>query len=762
MNQYIYEVNDLDLSQDNLLLAETLFHSANGYLGVRSNFEEGYPEGSKSIRGTYINGVYDFSQMNQAEKLHGLIEEKQTMLNVVDTQGIVLYVDGEKFTMFSGKVLEKSRVLDMGRGITIRHIVWENSLGKQVRIDITRMASFAYQQLFLVKYEVTPLNFSGTVEIKSFHEGQVSNYFDPSDPRVAGEASQYLHLEKVAVEDGSSVITAKTSKSQISICSIVKNITDTKPQDIEKNESSVTETFSLDVAEGKTSRFYKYTILADSAHYDDSGKAARDCLKEVLGMPADRLYELQEDYLTKYWDNCALEVYGDEELQKAIRYNQYQLIQSASKDSKGNIAAKGLSGEGYEGHYFWDTEMYMQPFFILNEREVAKNLIRYRYGTLEHAKENARELGHAKGALYPWRTIMGKECSGYFPSGTAAYHINGDIAYSIISYYLATKDLDFMEECGAEILVETARLWMDLGCYHQGSFNLNVVTGPDEYTCMVNNNYYTNVLAQYNLNWAVKIYHILEENKKAGALKEKLHITAGELEEFSKAADAMCLLYDKELGINPQDDSFLQKKVWDLKGTPAESFPLLMNYHPLTLYRYQVCKQADTVMAHFILEDAQDLETMKKSYDYYEKITTHDSSLSTCIFSIMAARFGDAGKAYSYFGESAKLDLFNTHKNTKDGIHTANMGGTYMAMVYGFGGLRIKESGLYLRPLLPDEWEGYQFRILYEDSKLLVEVRGESCVIKLLAGTSKKIVVHDVPYEITDETVIPLKKKGEM
>lgn len=382
----------------------------------------------------------------------------------------------------------------------------------------------------------------------------------------------------------------------------------------------------------------------------------------------------KKEYLKEYWNQSALEIEGDDELSLAVRYNLYQLIQSVGKEEHSNIAAKGLSGEGYEGHFFWDTEMYIEPFFVLTNPKIAKNLIEYRYSTLEEARENRRIMGHKKGVLYPWRTIMGKECSGYYPAGSAQYHINGDIVHSIVQYYLATKDVDFIAEKGGEIVFETARLWMDVGNYVEGEYHINGVTGPDEYTCMVNNNYYTNLTARENLNWAVKFYDLLKESDILKPVADKIRLTLSEIEKFKEAADKMFLPYDEKLKINPQDDSFLQKKVWDLKNTPKEDFPLLLHYHPLYLYRYQVCKQADTVLAHFIYEDAQSLETIYHSFLYYEKITTHDSSLSTCIFSIVASRLGLKEKAYDYFGDSAKLDLFDTHHNTRDGIHTANMG----------------------------------------------------------------------------------------
>jgi alpha,alpha-trehalose phosphorylase len=307
---------------------------------------------------------------------------------------------------------------------------------------------------------------------------------------------------------------------------------------------------------------------------------------------------------------------------------------------------------------------------------------------------------------------MGVECSGYYPSGTAQYHINGDIAQAAAFYYSATADLRFLEQEGTELLIETARIWSDLANLYDGKFHPNSVTGPDEYTCMINDNYYTNVCAKNNLRWAVKAFRLLQGQGLEAIVARRTGVTEEELTEFQNVADNMYLPYDKKLRINPQDDSFLQKKKWNFIGTPKEKYPLLLHFHPLHINRYQVCKQADTVLAHFLFEEEQDDETIRNTFLYYEKITTHDSSLSNSIFSIVASRLGLYEKAYDYFNVSAKMDLYYT-QNTKDGIHTANMGGTYMAMVFGFAGLRIKEDGLFLRPALPEAWKGYSFKLFY-------------------------------------------------
>ncbi|MBN2627745.1 MAG: glycoside hydrolase family 65 protein, partial [Spirochaetales bacterium] len=411
-------------------------------------------------------------------------------------------------------------------------------------------------------------------------------------------------------------------------------------------------------------------------------------------------------------------------------------LQSASVDPVGNISAKGLSGEGYEGHYFWDTEIYMLPMFAFNNPQRAKTLLRYRYNSLPAARERARTLKHKKGVTFPWRMIEKHECSAFYPAGTAQYHINGDIAYAFVQYYLINRDKEFLKECLAEVLIETARIWVDTGFFGEGVFHINQVTGPNEYNCLQDDNYYTNAMARYNLQMAVKLCGELKEWDSAAyeELSARLALTDDELETFSRAAEGMCLLYDEETGINPQDRGFLYREKWDFENTPKENYPLLLHYHPMTLGRYQVCKQADTILAYYLLNDMEPEEVIRRSYDYYEKITTHDSSLSSCIFGILAGQLGQYGKAYDYFMESARLDLDNTHDNTKHGLHLANLGGSWIGVVHGFAGVRVYEDHLRVKPFLPAALQGIRFKLKYRSSTIAFDIRPEVTVLTLLEG----------------------------
>ncbi|MCI6039431.1 MAG: family 65 glycosyl hydrolase [Clostridiales bacterium] len=754
--QRVYSVQSAKPTHDQLALQETVFHNANGYLGVRGTLEEGAPEGMDTMRGAYVNGFYETVPMKQAEKLTHVREEKESMINAADVQGVRLCLAGEWFAQWTGELLRCERLLDMDRGITERRVTWRSPQGRETALCFRRMASFAQPSLFLIDCEITPLNYAGEVEVESTHLALVKNYANPNDPRLAGESECHLAPAGSLIEDGASYLSVRTRVSGLSLTTGVRHAMEPSAQDTRTTYDSTAHatTFraSITLRQGQTLRLQKYCVFSDERRYGDTLAAARQAMAGAFGR-AEALYRAQQDTLAAFWENADTTILGDDDANLSMQFNLYQLFQSAGRDGLCSIAAKGLSGEGYEGHYFWDTEMYMLPFFVLTMPQLARKLLGYRYRTLDAARENARLLGHLKGALYPWRTIDGRECSGYFLAGTAQYHIVGDIAYAVGAYYNATGDREYLISEGAEMLLETARLWMDVGHMAQGRFCINCVTGPDEYTCMVNNNYYTNACAKNNLEWAVHTARLLREWGAYESWANKLGVTQEELDGFARAAKAMYLPYDEELGINPQDDSFLHKPVWDLASTPRDKFPLLLNYHPLQLYRYQVCKQADTVLAHVLFEDLASKDVRERSFRYYEKITTHDSSLSNCIFCIEACRLGLRREARDYFGDSVKTDLLNTHGKSKDGIHTANMGGCYMAVVNGFAGLRLCQEGVRVDPFLLEGWTGLQFSFQYRGSHLRFEMEGEHYRVRLLAGGPVSV--------ITPECVCDLERPGD-
>jgi alpha,alpha-trehalose phosphorylase len=745
-NRWIISDNSLQIND--LLKNESLFNVANGYLGVRGNFEEGYPKSFPTIRGTYINAFYEKVSIAYGEKAYAFPETMQKIVNVIDAQSVDVIIEGEKFSLFEGTIKSFNRYLDMEKGFYKREIWWVSPKGKELKIEITRLASLKYLELFAVNYRIEKVNFDGEVIIESGINGDVSNYADANDPRVSAGHSNILSVNSVTVENRILQLAAQTQNSGETVV-----VTTEYRCNVEENfRSDVKQRSAKAVIAIKTGNevinFAKYNVYTDSRRYENPKQKGIEILEKLSAYSFEELLQEQQSYLKEFWDIADISIEGDEKLQQGIRFNLYELLQAVGKDSISNISAKGLSGEGYEGHYFWDTEIYILPFFTLCYPKLAKQLLKYRYTILDFARQRAKELGHKKGAAYPWRTIIGEECSSYFPAGTAQYHINGDIAYSYIQYFLATGDMEFIKEFGAEVVFETARIWLEIGHFHNGSFRIDAVTGPDEYTAVVNNNYYTNVLAKYNLKWAYKLYKLLQgkDSKVLKELCEKIRLSPEEVQLFAEAAKVMHLPYDKDLKINAQDDTFLKKAVWDFENTPEEKYPLLLNYHPLTIYRYQVLKQADTVLAHFLVEDETDFETIKNSYDYYEKLTTHDSSLSCAAYSIMASKIGYAEKAYEYFIETSRLDLDDTHGNTKDGVHTANMGGTWMAIVYGFAGLRIKEDLISLNPKLPEKWRELKFRFLYKGANIQVHMRRDNTEVSAQCNEAIKLRINNVEY----------------
>lgn len=764
MEKMTWTLSNHSLSQEDLLNLESLFTLGNGYLGVRGNFEEGYNVGMTSIRGTYQNAFHDIVEIPYGEKLYGFPDTEQKLLNSIDAQTVRIFLgeEEEPFSLFAGDILSYERLLHLDQGFSERIIHWRSPAGKEVRLHFRRCISFTTRELFAIDIKIEPIDFFGAVKIVSTVNGDVSNYVGLNDPRVSSDHGKRLRVSQTGMKDEMIFVLAETVASKLKTVCVsqhcIKNIDYNCDLTHVGSHSECTMTFQLT----KSVQFTKWNIYVDTLRHEGNLIEKGIELQRTFETKTfDDLLAIQKQYVTNFWEMANITIDGDDALQDGIRFNLYQLLQSVGRDEYSNIAAKGLTGEGYGGHYFWDTEIYMIPVFLLTEPEMAKRLLIYRYKKLEAARSRAKEMGHKQGALFPWRTISGAECSSYFPSGSAQYHISGDIAYSYIQYFLATGDWSFLKQYGAEVLVETARLWIDIGHYHDEKFKIDAVTGPDEYTCVINNNYYTNAIAKYNLLWAYKACNLIKDKDSEAFLKIFSHLALSddEIIDWKKAGEAMYLPYDEKLKINPQDDTFLQKAVWDFENTPTENYPLLLHYHPLTLYRYQVCKQADTVLAHFLLEDEQDFDTIKNSYDYYEKITTHDSSLSSCIFSIMASKIGYHEKAYDYFIETARLDLDNTHGNTKDGLHMANMGGAWMAIVFGFAGLRIKETGLSLEPIIPKQWQRLTFRLQYQNRKLEVVMEQHQVQLTLLDGEALSLKLYGQEVFLQMEQPIFIKKQ---
>lgn len=725
---------------------EALFHCANGYLGVRGSFEEGCPDGAVSIRGTYINGFCEDEDICYGERLCGFPATKQVMVNLPDTQGVRLFAGGGAAACWSADAEDVTRTLDLGAGLLKRTFRWKTQKGT-LRVSVTRMASFARRELFLLRYEVASEDFSGEIRLDSTLDGGVHNFCDPGDPRVASETEQKIAVTDRLLEDGCLGLLAVTLRSRRrAACVALHELSGGAPQMLREGDELAAR-YTRVLGPGETLALTKYCVYTDAAEpadlLADALALARDAESRGFGFWENE----QRAFLSAFWARSRVRVEGDGQTQAYLDFCLYEMLCAAGQNGRSSVAAKGLSGEGYEGHYFWDCETYVFPFFLATAPDMARKLLDYRYGRLDGARAHAREMGHERGALFPWRTITGSECSSYYPSGSAQYHINADIAHAFCQYWYATRDESYLPAV-CEVLVETARLFLDTGHMLGGSFRIDGVTGPDEYTCIVDNNYYTNAGAAYTFLNAVSLCRELGRRGGLAALSEKIRVTEAELSEFEDAGNRMYLPYDETLGICKQDDSFLQKKRWDLSTIPPDKFPLLLHYHPLYINRRQVCKQADTVLAHFIFRE-EPAPAMARTYCYYEQVTTHDSSLSACVYSIMAARLGDLDRAMRYFQMTVGIDMQDRSGNTRDGLHVANMGGAYLSAVSGFGGLRISPEGTKLFPLLPCRWSGYSFPLAVKGGRVLVSVDSEGCTLQLLQGEPAEVTVYDRPVLVT-------------
>lgn len=736
-----WQIIESEFNPELLAQSETIFATGNGYIGMRGNFEEGTP---CFFNGTYLNGFYESTSINYPESAYGFAQEFQTMLNVTDGKTIRLLVNQEQFNLNSGTLLNYRRVLDMRQGLLLREIEWRSTSGVELLITIKRFVSLNNKHLALFSYSVKLLNRAAGLQFCSLLDGSVKSHAAGGDPRVGSKLKEKsLTLQKIIQEENFNALSHKTENSNLSlVCGMGHNLV-CRNSGVTKtsvNAEQLEVRFTLNAERGETARLTKYLVYYTSADYpaEDLPALSRNAVLKARERDFDSLLAEQHHCLDKFWQESDIMVQGEAELQQNIRFNIFQLLQSAGKDGRTNIPAKGLTGEGYSGHYFWDAEIYVIPFFIYTNPEIARRLLEYRFYILDKARWRARKLGH-KGALYPWRTINGEEASAYYPAGTAQYHINADISYTIKKYLEATGDTEFLLSRGAEIIFETARFWVDLGDYipsKDNSFCLNCVTGPDEYTALVNNNTYTNLMAGSNLEYAVEIAARLREDQPEafGRIAEKINLTDSEIAEWQKAARAMFIPFDAKLGIHPQDDSFLAKPFWNFEHGKGK-YPLLLYYHPLVIYRHQVLKQPDVVLTDFLLGDRTGTAQKKRNFDYYDPLTTGDSSLAPSIQSIIASELGYSDLAYGYFLKTLRMDLYDIYGNVQDGIHMAAMAGTWLSIVYGFAGMRTCEGKISFSPNLPAGWPCLQFSLHFQNCLLQVKICRERATYILLTGT---------------------------
>lgn len=752
---HIYPINEWKIIETSfyprfLAQNETLFSVGNGYLGLRGNFEEGDPVFQN---GTFINGFHETWPIVYGEKAYGFAKTGQTMLNVTDAKTIRLYVDDEPFYLPTASLMLFERILDMRAGTLEREVLWETPSGKQILIQSRRMVSLEHRHLAAISYQVTVLNASTPVVIASGVQGNQPNKGSVNDQRQSkGFDERVMTLEKQSVTERRTIFGHSVRNSGMSMACGVEHVFETECEyetQVDCGDDSAETIYTIDAEEGKPIQLVKFMSYHSSRRPQVQEMCTRSgrTLDRAVKMGFENLLVSQREFMDEFWRRSDVAIEEDPqqvppakkgELQQALRWNLFQILQASGRAEGTSIPAKGLSGQTYEGHYFWDTEIYVLPFLTYTAPRIARNILLHRYHMLDQARQRARELNHS-GAMFPWRTINGEEASAYYAAGTAQYHINADIMYALKKYVEITGDKSFLNSEGAEMLVETARMWSDLGFFSEsqnGQFCIHSVTGPDEYTTVVNNNTYTNLMARENLWYAARTVRNMQENytQHFASLVHKTQLNISEIDQWQMAADRMYVPCDRGLGIHPQDDSFLDREVLDIANIPRDKFPLLLHFHPLVIYRHQVIKQADVVLAMFLLGDEFSAKEKESNFRYYDPLTTGDSSLSACIQSIIAGEVGDGTRQLKYARYAILMDLADVGGNVHDGCHIASMGGTWMAAVYGFAGMRDYEGQLSFEPRLPSVIEQLRFPLQVRGQELVLEIRQDSVTYLLREG----------------------------
>ncbi|MCV7284930.1 glycoside hydrolase family 65 protein [Mycolicibacterium wolinskyi] len=742
---------DLDALPD----IESIFALSNGHVGLRGNLDEGEPVGTP---GTYLNGVYEHHELPYAEGGYGYPEDGQTIVNVTDGKTIQLFVQDAPMDMRYGRVIEHEHVLDFRTGTLRRNTVWSSQTGRCVRIRSERFVSFTQRAVAAIRYEVEPLDSSLDLVVQSDLLANEEVAAPGSDPRLAAALDHPLVADFAVAKGNSAVLVHQTRNSGLRVAAGMDHQIDDGPGtvcDIQAEHDLARLTIAADLAKGEVLRLTKFIAYGWSSRRSTPALRAQvdAALAQAKQSGWDSLLARQRDYLDAFWSHADIEIEGDPELQQAIRFALFQVLQAGARGESRPISAKGLTGTGYGGHAFWDTEIFVLPVLTHTMPEAAAAALRWRHSTLPRAKRRARELGH-DGAMFAWRTINGDECSGYWPAGTAAVHVSADIAYATAQYVAATGDRQFEDDCGLELLVETARLWVRLGHHDStGLFRIDGVTGPDEYTALVDNNLFTNLMAQTNLTEAA------DACERRPEVAQQLGVTAEEAERWRAAASHMVVPYNADLQVHEQSESFTRLAHWDFAAMTPADYPLLLNYPYFELYRTQVVKQSDLTLAMHLRGDAFTADEKARNFAYYEALTVRDSSLSACTQGVLAAEVGHLQLAYDYLAETAFIDLHNLHDNVSSGLHIAALAGTWTVCVAGFGGMRHRGSELAFAPALPDALSRLKFRILWRDSCLEVDVTADETTYRREVGDPIPITHHGRPVTLdADPVTLPNPK----
>jgi alpha,alpha-trehalose phosphorylase len=741
--------------------SESLFALSNGHIGLRGNLDEGEPHGTP---GSYLNSVHEKRRLPYAEAGYGYPESGESMVNVPNGKLIRILIDDEPFDVRYGELRAHTRCLDLRRGVLEREAVWVSPAGDAIRLGSTRIVSLTQRAVAAIRLTVKPINNPVRVVLQSELVANEAQPEPSADPRAAAELDSPFIAEDANSSGLEVGLVHSTRKSGLRVASAMDHEL-RAPNDCDTRSEAAGDlgrvTISTRLEPGEHIELTKYLAYGWSGVR--SLPALRDQAAAALVAARDTgwdgLLAEQVEFLDDFWAHADVVVHGDPELQQAVRVALFHVLQASARAERRPIGAKGLTGTGYDGHCFWDTDTFVLPVLTYTAPQAAADALRWRAETLPVARERAAALG-LRGATFAWRTITGAECSAYWPAGTAAFHINADVAAAALRHAQITGDTSFERDTGVPLLVETARLWASLG-HHEtvdgtgapGAFRIDGVTGPDEYSALGDNNVYTNLMAQQNLRAAADV---CERHAEAASA---LSVDAAEIAEWRAAAEAMRIPWDERRGVHPQSDNFTEYATLDFETIDADRYPLMLSMPYVQLYRTQVVKQADLVLAMHLRGDAFTSEQKRRNFEYYEGITVRDSSLSAATQAVLAAEVGHLDLALDYTVETALIDLRDLAENTGNGLHLAALAGTWTALVAGFGGMRDHGGELSFAPRLPAALPGLDFAVRYRGTRLLIGVRPEKATYRLLeADESLRIRHHGDIVDLTpdQETVLAL------
>lgn len=757
MSQPLYPVEPWTIREprldlDRLGQSESIFALSNGHIGLRGNLDEGDPH---AMPGTYLNSFYELRPLPYAEAGYGYPESGQTVVNVTNGKVIRLLVDDEPFDLRYGQLHQHERVLDMRAGTLTRTAEWTSPAGQRVRVHSTRLVSLTHRSVAAICYEVEPLGGPTRLIVQS--ELVANEDLPPrrADPRVAAVLASPLMSEEHFHGDSAALLVHQTRHSGLRVAAGMTHLVEA-PQRIQVATEAMPDwartTVVCSLNPGEKLRIVKFLA------YGWSSKRTLSALRDQAqaGLAAARftgwegLLAGQREFLDSFWGGADVIVDGDAELQQAVRFGLFHLLQAGARAEQRSIAAKGLTGPGYDGHIFWDTEMFAFPVLTYTWPAAVDDGLRWRHSILSDARDRADLLGLA-GAAFPWRTIRGHECSGYWPAGTASFHIGADVADAVLRYLYATGDEAFARDIGLELLVETARLWRSLGHHDRhGVFHLDGVTGPDEYSALADDNIYTNLMAANNLREAARLVMAFPD------VARRLGVTDEEAASWHDAAIAMHVPYNAELGVHEQSEGFTRYQEWNFNATPAAWYPLMLHVPYFDLYRRQVIKQADLVLAMHWRGDCFSPEQKIANFAYYEARTVRDSSLSSATQAVLAAEVGQLELAHEYLHETAQIDLADLAQNTKDGVHIAALAGIWLGLVAGLGGMRDHGGRLSFAPRLPDRIGQLRFAILWRGQRLRVAVRPDEATYEVQGTSPIELSHHGTPLRVLPEAPVTI------